>query len=167
MKLFARFKNLTDYYETLEDVNEHLLLENENMRDAYSNQIRVNGTYQIHINELNQECSLLMENLTQLKSRAEQTLKQLQILFSNYEKQYKQISEAEGDLIGSILEELLYIYERVYQEESLMLRTELLSRLPQKYRKSELNYYKYPTNFLGFKNMINDFATLIKNLPDN
>ena len=67
MTLFSRFITLTNYHETLIDVKDNLLLENENIRDTYSDQIKANITNQMQINQIKQENSLLIENITQLQ----------------------------------------------------------------------------------------------------
>lgn len=58
-------------------------------------------------------------------------------------------------------------YDRRFKVESILLRDELLSRLPKQPRDQYLAVmYEHPTNFIGMGEVIDDLEKLAKSLPD-
>ena len=59
-------------------------------------------------------------------------------------------------------------YKEKYWADAILLRTELLRRLPKNLRQSQLSgIYQYPTNVLGVEAIADNLELLAKSLPDS
>jgi hypothetical protein len=59
-------------------------------------------------------------------------------------------------------------YKEKYWADAILLRNEVLRRLPKNYRQPQLSgIYQYPTNLLGVEAIADNLELLAKSLPDN
>jgi hypothetical protein len=59
-------------------------------------------------------------------------------------------------------------YKEKYWADAILLRNELLRRLPKSFRQPQLaGIYQYPTNLLGVEAIADNLELLAKSLPDN
>ncbi|MBM4274029.1 MAG: hypothetical protein FJ134_06160 [Deltaproteobacteria bacterium] len=56
-------------------------------------------------------------------------------------------------------------YGEKFKADAIILRDELLSRLPKDKKNEDLHFYEYPTNPLGLQRVIDDLEKLSKSLP--
>jgi len=61
--------------------------------------------------------------------------------------------------------QMIQNYEIHNKVEVVLLREQILLRLPEEYAKrSAIHHYQYPTNPIGFKSMLDDFCKLVYSL---
>ena len=59
-------------------------------------------------------------------------------------------------------------YKEKYWADAILLRNELLRRLPKQFRQPQLaGIYQYPTNLLGVEAIADNLELLAKSLPDS
>jgi hypothetical protein len=59
-------------------------------------------------------------------------------------------------------------YKEKYWADAILLRNELLRRLPKKLHQPQMSaIYQYPTNLLGVQSIADNLELLAKSLPDN
>jgi len=108
----------------------------------------------------------------ELKEKAKDIFKKFQSIYLKYEKEREKyiysFDTKDWNKELSLSFALLNIYEKDYKIDMILLREEMLSRLPKKFgKKSDINNYKYPTNPLGIRSVLDDFQMLFKSLPDS
>ena len=71
------------------------------------------------------------------------------------------------DKQGLFGNQMIRDYEINHKVEVILLREQILLRLPkEEAKKSDFHYYEHPTNPIGYKMMLDDFSRLILNLSD-
>lgn len=112
----------------------------------------------------------------ELKEYAANKLKALTQYYQNYKmmdtltrkynlpwEEMMRISEKQS-LVGT---QMLLDYEVNHKTEVILLREQLLMRLPKEHIKtSRIDNYNHPTNPIGYKMMLDDFQKLVLILPD-
>lgn len=89
-----------------------------------------------------------------------------QLLYSERQK-LDQIHAGQNPMsVAVLISEMEFEYEQKYQADAIVLKDEIMSRLPLVQRStSEDHMYRYPTNLYGLDDVATDLERLAKSLP--
>lgn len=111
---------------------------------------------------------------SKLKQRAKNKLNLIKSQYKEYKaldtlrNKYSSLEESNKffDLQSSKVSQMIVDYELNHKAEMILLREQMLLRLPKEYIKSSsIDRYIHVVNPLGYKEIINDFEKLVLNLP--
>ncbi len=166
------------YKERIETLKERLTAKDEQLneyrRKGSSSQASVTSFARLSNLELIQKSSQIFGQVRQLLSSYHQSeINNRQAydnlrLTANTEVEKNKLWNDYGSQSSRISAELMQQYDSKFKTDAILLRDEILSRLPKVTREDHVNsMYDHPTNPIGIEMVVSDLEKLTKSLPTN